>query len=421
MSRSVLREPEEPIEQAARASYGRLLAYVSSRTRDVASAEDALAEAFVAALESWPREGVPQRPEAWLLSVARRRLIDQHRRASVLVDALQGLVPVMRQASERADEGDSFPDERLRLLFVCAHPAIDESVHAPLMLQTVLGLDAARIASAFLVAPSAMSQRLVRGKAKIRDAGIRFETPSPDELPARLDPVLQAIYAAYGSGWDDLSGPGLSEPGGGGQGLAREALSLGRTLWGLLPDEPEAAGLVSLMLYCESRRAARRDEAGLFVPLDEQPPSRWDTGLIEEAERGLLAASRLARPGRFQLEAAIQSAHMHRIWRGDPGWDAIVGLYDALVDQSPSLGAQVGRAAAIARARGPLEGLSSLNQIDGRTSAYQPAWALRADLLGRLGREQERTEALTHAIGLTSDPAVRAFLQRRASEPPARG
>ena len=411
MNPSVPSDHDHAVERAARESYGRLLAYLSSRTRDVASAEDALAEAFIAALNSWPRDGVPERPEAWLLTVARRRLADQQRRRAVFADAMQGLVSIMQKASDEAEAAEVFPDERLRLLFACAHPAIDPALHAPLMLQTVLGLDAQRIASAFLVAPSAMSQRLVRGKAKIRDAGIRFETPPADQLVERLGPVLQAIYAAYGSGWDDPCVVGEQV-----QGLASEALSLSRILSRLLPDEPEASGLTALMLYCESRRRARRDAGGRYVPLDEQLSEQWDVAMIEEAERRLSAASRLGRPGRFQLEAAIQSAHMHRLSLGEPGWGEIVGLYDALIELSPSLGARVGRAAALARAFDAHAGLAELDALQPQCGAYQPAWALRADLLRRLGRGRESAAAFSRAIGLTSDPVVLEFLQRRAGE-----
>jgi len=239
-------------ERAARTSYGRLVAFLAARSRDVAAAEDALSEAFVDALETWPVRGVPRNPEGWLLTTARRRLLDAGRH-----DRVRAKAPIDLAAEIAAPAEDSdvvFPDERLKLLFVCAHPAIDEAARTPLMLQTVLGLDAARIASAFLTAPAAMGQRLVRAKAKIRDAGVRFEVPDGPDLPARLGPVLDAVYVAYGSGWDDVAGADPRR-----KGLADEAVWLGGVLVELLPAEPEAAGLLALMLYCESRRAARRD------------------------------------------------------------------------------------------------------------------------------------------------------------------
>ncbi len=236
----------------------------------MAAAEDALADAFEAALEIWPQSGVPQKPEAWLLTVARRRLIDSARHVRVHTDA----APTLRAAAEEAQEfatGMIFPDERLKLMFICAHPAIAAAARTPLMLQTVLGLDAARIASALLARPTAMGQRLARAKAKIRDARIRFELPEAQELPPRLDSVLEAIYAAYGSGWDDPRR----------KGLAVEAIDLGRLLLRLMPAAPEAQGLLALMLYCEARRGARRSAAGGYVPLSEQDVTLWSKSMIE--------------------------------------------------------------------------------------------------------------------------------------------
>lgn len=406
------------IERAARESYGRLLAYLGARTRDLASAEDALAEAFARALERWPRDGVPEKPEAWLLTTARRALIDAQRHDAFRARTTREMARAMDDAANDL-ESPAFPDDRLRLLFVCAHPAIDAALHAPLMLQTVLGLDATSIARAFVVPPATMAQRLVRGKAKIRDAGVPFRTPEASEWPGRVGPVLEAIYAAYGTGWDDIGGRGAEDGDGQGDtgGLAGEAIWLGRTLVDLMPGEPEARGLLALMLLCEARRGARRDEAGAYVPLDAQDPARWEGAMIDEAERALWEASRAGSIGRFQLEAAIQSAHTHRVRRGEPGWEEIVGLYDALVAAWPSVGAVVGRAAAVARARGPAAGLEALDAAGhDATASYQPAWALRARLLGELGLAKARDEAVSRAIGLASDPAVRAFLERLAGE-----
>ena len=293
------------VEQAARDSHGRLVAFLAARSHDVAAAEDALADAFEAALETWPLHGVPQKPEAWLLTVARRRLIDNARHVRVHTDAAPTL-RAGREAQELAT-GMVFPDERLKLMFICAHPAIATAARTPLMLQTVLGLDAARIASAFLARPTAMGQRLARAKAKIRDARIRFELPEAQELPPRLDSVLEAIYAAYGSGWDDVAGADPRR-----KGLAVEAIDLGRLLLRLMPAEPEAQGLLALMLYCEARRGARRSAAGGYVPLSEQDVRLWSKPMIEEADGLLVAAGRVGRIGRFQLEAAIQSAHARR-------------------------------------------------------------------------------------------------------------
>ena len=286
-------------EDAARASYGRLLAWLALRTRDLAEAEDALADAFASALETWPARGVPDAPEAWLLAVARRKLIDRARRAATRNEAAPGLALVAEEA-EAAMQADRFPDERLKLLFVCAHPAIDAGARTPLMLQTVLGLDAGRISSAFLVSPSSMGQRLVRAKKKIRDAGLRFETPGPEHLAERLDAVLAAVYAAFGTGWEDADGADPRRAG-----LADEAIFLGRVIVQLLPEEPEALGLLALMLYAHARRRARRKD-GAYVPLDEQDTRLWDATLVVEAETALIDAGRHGEPGRYQLEAAIQ-------------------------------------------------------------------------------------------------------------------
>lgn len=318
-------------------------------------------------------------------------------------------------AEAAADPPAALPDHRLGLLFICAHPAIPQGDRAPLMLQAVLGLDASRIAGAFLASPAAMAQRLVRAKARIREAGLRFEPPDPTELPARLGPVLEAIYAAYGSAFDDLAGADPRR-----RGLAEEALFLARLLAALLPAEPEALGLAALLLHCEARRAARRDAAGRFVPLAEQDMGRWNSALQAEAEAALIAAARLGRPGRYQLEAAIQSAHASRALLGQTPWAGIRLLYDELVRLAPSLGARVGQAAATAEAEGPAAGLALLAALPAaQAEAYQPCHALRAHLLARLG--QDSGAAYRRAIGLAEDPAVRAFLTARMAAAAAAG
>ena len=393
-------------ELAARTSYGRLLAYLAARARDVAAAEDALGDAFAAALETWPRVGVPDNPDAWLLVAARRRLVDRARHGGVEATAAATLRLVAETAEANASRKSIFPDERLKLLFVCAHPAIDEAARTPLMLQAVLGLDAARIASAFLVAPATMSQRLVRVKAKIRDAGIGFEVPAPEELPERVQSVLDAIYAAYGTGWEDVAGADPRS-----RGLAGEAIWLGRLVVALLPDEPEAGGLLALMLCCEARRPARRDASGAYVPLIRQDVTRWSRPMIDEAERVLVSASRRRRLGRFQLEAAIQSVHAQRAVTGRTDWEAIALLYEGLVRLSPTIGALVAQAGALAEARGADAGLAALEALPRDViSSYQPYWALRAHLLKRRGRPDEARDAYARAIGLSEDRAVREFL-----------
>lgn len=400
------------VERAARDSRARLLAFLTARSHDLAAAEDALAETFRAALETWPCDGVPDNPEAWLLTAARRRLIDAARHEKVHAQATPELMAALDDAKIMiCDDAHAFPDERLKLLFVCAHPAIDAAARTPLMLQTVLGLDAARIASAFLVKPSAMGQRLSRVKTKIRDAGIAFEIPRGDELPGRLDAVLEAIYAAYGSGWDDVTGADPRR-----NGLADEAIELGALLVRLLPREPEALGLAALMLYCESRRAARRNDAGEYVPLSAQDVSRWSLPMIGHADRLLRKAGRMGRIGRFQLEAAIQSAHAARVQGNRVDWGAVALLYEGLVRTAPTIGAQVGRAAAVAEAGDAEQGWMLLQAIPSAAVAgYQPYWALAAHLLERLGRRRDAAAARQRAIGLCEDPATQAFLMRETS------
>ncbi len=302
-----------------------------------------------------------------------------------------------------------FPDDRLKLLFVCAHPAIDAAMHTPLMLQAVLGLDAARIAGVFLISPTTMGQRLVRAKTKIRDGGIQFEIPQERELPQRLDAVLEAIYAAFGIGWDDMAGVDQR-----GRGLAEEAIWLARVLLQLMPREAEARGLLALMLHCEARRPARRGPAGRYIPLTEQDSQQWSLPLIEEAERHLAEASSRGRPGRFQLEAAIQSVHAERARSGHTEWNAIMLFYEQLIRISPTLGTQTGYAAAVAEAKGPEAGLAVLDGIDpAAVSTYQPYWAVRAHLLQLLGKTTEAVDAFDRAIGLAEDPAIRQFLLQR--------
>lgn len=396
------------VEQAARESYGRLLAFLVARSRDVAASEDALADAFHAALEKWPATGVPENPEAWLLVAARRKLIDVARHTHVHVDSMPKLLAATEQAQHMAETSVVFPDERLKLLFVCAHPAIDAAGRTPLMLQTVLGLDAARVASAFLVRPSAMGQRLSRVKAKIRTACIGFDLPEARELTERLDAVLEAIYAAYGSGWDDVAGADPRR-----KGLSAEAIFLGRLLVQLMPREPEAMGLLALMLHCEARREARRNTNGAYVPLSEQDVTRWSEEMMQEAEYFLSEASKAQRMGRFQLEAAIQSAHAMRARTGHTDWESIASLYEGLSRLAPTVGAVVGHAAAVAQARGAAAGWALLQTVPAEAvQTYEPYWALAAHLLKRLGRPAE--PAYSRAIGLCEDQAMREFLRKEA-------
>jgi predicted RNA polymerase sigma factor len=399
-------------EAVARRSYGKLVAFLASRSHDVAAAEDALSEAFAAALTDWPRNGCPTNPEAWLLTVARRKAIDMHRawgRHEVADDQLLATI-------EGAAEADTtIPDQRLALMFTCAHPAIDAGVRAPLILQVILGLDAKAIASAFLTSPSAMSKRLVRVKDKIRQAGIPFRIPEHAELAPRLDAVLDAIYAAYTEGWTDPGGTDMTR-----RDLTEEAIFLARLVTELLPQEPEAAGLLALMLHTEARRRARRGKDGEFIPLAAQDSTLWDVQMIFEAEALLRRASALGAMGRYQLEAALQSAHVYRCRTGHANWMDVVQLYDALLALSGSPVVAINRALAIAEVHGADAALEAMpdSHADARLAEYQPYWAARADLLARSGACAEARRAYEIAIGLEQDAAVRRFLQQRQSALP---
>ncbi|MCZ8183906.1 MAG: sigma factor [Beijerinckiaceae bacterium] len=391
-------------ERVARESYGRLVALLAARSRDIAGAEDALADALVAALRTWPERGVPASPDAWLLTAARNRMRNAYRHRTVTAAAEPDLLLLHLPDDS---EPQAIPDERLKLLFVCAHPAIEAGIRTPLMLQTILGLDAARIGSAFLVSPAAMAQRLVRAKAKIKEAGLRFEVPFPAELPERIAEILDAIYAAYGVGWDGHHGgdAGIRD-------LAQEAIYLGRLLVSLLPDEPEAKGLLALMLYCEARRAARSDAEGRFIPLERQDARLWSRDLIAEAEALLIAASRFGTFGRFQCEAAIQSVHVQRPLSGRTDYSALVTLYRLLAERHPSVGALLGYAAVLVEAGRAAEARAVLESFPAEeVRTHQPYWVTLARMQDALGQRDAAAASLRTAIGLTESEAVRAFLR----------
>lgn len=391
-------------EQAARESYGKLVAVLASRDRDIAAAEDALADAFVAALASWPVDGIPTNPEGWLVTTARNR----RKNVARAEGARQRAEPDLIARAAPDAPVDALPDHRLRLMFVCAHPAIDPAARAPLMLQSVLGLEAARIARAFLVEPATLSQRLVRAKARVRDAGLRFELPDTVDLPERLADVLDAIYAAFGQGWETLDhGPSRD-------GLTDEALFLARLLVDLLPQEPEAKGLLALMLYCHARAPARRDADGAFVPLHAQDARLWNRSMIIEAESLLTAAARAARFGRYQCEAAIQSVHVQRPITGQLNLRALRTLYDLLVTHTHSIAARLGRLIVMAD-MGEIEAAwGELHAMDrARVATHQPWWVARAHVAGLAGDPDQARESLETAITLTTDPAVRSHLVAR--------
>jgi len=394
------------LEAVARRSRAKLVAYLAGRFADIQAAEDAVSDSFASALSAWPEKGCPSNPEAWLLTAARRKLIDQLRRSRETADSEE----LNELATSPALEDAVLPDRRLALLFACAHPAIDPAVRAPLMLQVVLGLDAAQVAAAFLISPAAMAQRLVRAKTKIRVAGIPFAVPDRSELPGRLESVLDAIYACFSEGWTDPAGTEFTR-----RELAGEAIFLGRLLTELLPEEPEALGLLALMLYTEARKPARRAAMGEYVPLLQQNVALWDEAMIEEAEAALRHASQANLIGRYQLEAAIQSAHIAGARAGSPRWREILPLYDALVEVTASPVATINRALVLAECSGPKAGLAVLDALsdDKRLESYQPYWAARASLCARTGQIEGARHAYSLAIGLERDPAVRDYLIQR--------
>ena len=391
-------------EMAARQSYGKILAWLAWQWRDVCAAEDALSEAFVSALKTWPRDGIPHSPEAWLLTAARRNLLMAARRKRLEDDPRVTVLFTDLLDGQKDDRAIS--DERLRLLFVCAHPAIDRSVHSALMLQLVLGVDAARIANAFLISPSALSKRLTRAKAKIRDACIPFTEPEKMDLPNRIESVLEAIYGAYTIN----SAPDYE------MGLADEALFLAQLVSSQMPEDAEVLGLYALLLFCESRKPARCNADGIFVPLYEQNHGLWRLELVLDAESALAHAAQLKRPGPFQLEAAIQAVHMQCVLDGKARWREILYLYERLLVLGPTIGAKIGHAIATA-AEDPERGLARLDAIEpSRVATHQPWWAARANLLSTTGRHEEANAAYTRAIALTNDESVQRWLKRRRTD-----
>lgn len=391
---------------AARASYGKLLSWLAFQWRDLAAAEDALSEAFLAALRTWPQSGIPRVPDAWLLTAARRSLLKGARRFRMANDSQTRF---LLTKDEALPDPVAIPDNRLRLMFICAHPAIDAPMRTALMLQTVLGIEAAEIARIFLVSPEAMTKRLVRIKAKIRQAGIRFEDPESEDLRPRLHAVLEAIYAAY-TLRDRAHGPdpGRSD-------LAGEALYLAAIVRALLPGEAEVMGLEALITFCEARRPARTGPDGRFVALEDQDCALWNAAMITRAIAMVTTAASLRTPGPFQIEAAIQAAHCHRAKGGTTPWADIARLYAVLLQMAPTTGAQLAHAVSVARASGNAQaGLKLLAALDERmVQVHQPYWAVKAYLSDLAEDGQATIEALWRARSLTADPALQRYFDDR--------
>jgi RNA polymerase sigma-70 factor (ECF subfamily) len=409
----------------AHQSRGRMVAWLAWRWRDIAAAEDAVAQAFTTALARWPTDGVPQSPEAWLLTAARRHLTMEARHRKIADD------PAVTRVLERSDEVVSaarIPDERLRLMFVCAHPAIEAPVRSALMLQVVQGLPVARIARSYLLPPDTLQKRLTRAKSKIRDARIRFEAPEPDEIGERLDAVLEAIYGIYTLAWnvevDDGNAAVQAPPDqpahapSNDEELVGEAQYLAELVAGQVPDNAEARGLAALLNFDAARERARIDNEGRFVPLDRQRVDLWDERLLARADAHLAAAARLGTTGAFQLEAAIQGAHVSRRVTGHTPWGDIVYLYERLLVIAPTVGARIGHAVATARYLDDASGgLELLDAIDaGLVAAHQPWWVARAAMLLQAGQTSPALRALEHALQLTHAPALRQHLQREIDQ-----
>ena len=390
---------------AARDSYGRLLALLAAATSDLAGAEDALADAFERALRTWPSQGVPGNPDAWLLTVARNRLRDEWKSARAQRAVPLDAVPDTLAHIDDVDV-DAIPDRRLELMLVCAHPAIDRAMHTPLMLNTVLGFTAEQVGRAFSVPAPTMATRLVRVKKRIKAAGIPFRIPDLADLPARMASVLEAVYGAYVIDW--ATGPQARQ-------LPSEALHLAEVLTTLVPGDPEALGLAALIELSAARGPARVDAEGHFVALADQDPALWNQELISRAHEHLRAAHARGQLGRFQLEAAIQAVHCARGRDGATDWPTLLTLHRILQAIAPSLGSGVALAAVTAEVDGPAAGLAALDALlleaGQRARLFQPAMATRAHLLDRLGRKEEAVAAYDSAISLTHDTAEREYLE----------
>ena len=401
------------VDEIYRSESRRVLATLIRLLGDFDLAEEALHDAFIAAIERWPADGVPGNPRAWLVSTGRFKAIDVLRRRARFDRSLAALAATLETTTQAIDEAqDDVEDDRLRLIFTCCHPALSPDAQVALTLREVCGLTTEEIGRAFLTDPRTIAQRIVRAKAKIRDARIPYQVPSRSELPGRLDSVLHVIYLVFNEGYSASSGDSLTR-----QELSAEAIRLGRLMVELLP-EPEAMGLLALMLLHESRRPARTSAEGEIILLADQDRSLWTRALISDGGRRLELALATRRVGPYTLQAAIAAVHASAATSSDTDWNAIVAIYDVLVRLDPSPVVHLNRAAAVAMRDGPAHGLALIDTLlaAGELDAYYLAHSARADLCRRLGRMADARTSYERALALTKQGPERRFLERRLGE-----